>query len=93
MLILAFANRGSVFLFVFANHGVDYDPDAASPHTIWYASSSRQCNGSRLPFVGDPRQSTTLPFGISSLEMKSRMPCLDCLYCVRQDTLLSKWLL
>lgn len=77
-------------LFVSANHRVYYGSNAASPHTIWYASSSRLCDGSRLPFVGNSRQSTTLPFGISSHDVRSRMSCLDCQLSVCQDTLLSK---
>lgn len=71
-------------LVVAANHGVYDGPDAASPHTICYASFSRLCDGSRLPFFGNSRQSTAFPFGISSLDVRSRMSCLYCQLSVRK---------
>lgn len=52
-----------------ANHGGYCGPDTASPHNIWHASLSTFCVGPYLSFVGHSRYSTTLAFGISSLDV------------------------
>lgn len=52
-----------------ANYGGYCGPDTASPHTILQASLSSFCVGSCLSFVGCSRYSTTLAFGISSLDV------------------------